>query len=79
MMEMMPGNFGKVFAEVKEKTGGGSDDDAANRMKDFLIIIDSMNPKELASTKVLADDRLRRLARGSGQSMIVCSHRKKIC
>lgn len=69
MMEMMPGNMGRMFEEMKQKTGGGSDQDAAKRMQNFLTIVDSMNAKEMKSTKVFDGPRLMRLARGSGQSM----------
>ena len=72
MMEMFPGQMGQMFQQLKEKTGGGSDLQATQRMKAFITIIDSMNKEELQSTKPLEESRLRRISRGSGVPYVVC-------
>lgn len=71
---MFPGKLGEMFGEMREKTGGGTDKETKRRMKMFLVIIDSMNDRELASTKILPPERLRRIARGSGQPLWMCEH-----
>ncbi|KAH7824821.1 putative Signal recognition particle 54 kDa protein [Monocercomonoides exilis] len=74
MMEMFPGQMGRMFEEMKEKTGGGSDRDAQSRMRNFITILDSMSKDELTSTKALSTERVRRIARGSGQPLVVVQH-----
>ena len=72
MMEMFPGQMGQMFQQLKEKTGGGSDVQAAQRMKSFITILDSLTKEELTFTKPLEESRLRRISRGSGVPLPVC-------
>ncbi|KAK2959341.1 putative Signal recognition particle 54 kDa protein [Blattamonas nauphoetae] len=69
MMEMIPGGMGRMYENLRQQTGGGSDEDVAGRMRKFVTILDSMTPKELAMTKPLPPERYPRLARGSGQPL----------
>lgn len=71
MMEMFPGQMGRMFQDMKAKTGASSDEQAHERMKSFVIIIESMSKDELMSTKPLDESRMKRLARGSGRPLAV--------
>lgn len=62
MMELMPGGMGHVMDEMRQKTGGGSDKDVAQRMEAFLTIVNSMTADELRSSRILKPERLTRLA-----------------
>ena len=62
VMSMIPGMGAGMLPEGLEKQG-------VDRMKRFIIIMDSLTPDELDSNKQLTDDsRLLRICRGSGST-----------
>ena len=70
------GPMGKVFEMIPgfaaEDGSDSTKDYGTRRMKIFLNLMDSMNDEELDSSnvkKVMTDDRISRIARGSGRSI----------
>lgn len=64
-VSMIPG-LGQQLAGI-----AGNDQDNTKRIKQQICIIDSMNKKELDSSKPLEDSRKKRLARGAGVDLII--------